>query len=205
MRMILVPVTAMIGLFAVAPGVSAPQDPKPVVSRWQDDPACRMVFFAVLEGLYTDGVPNEVVDLITPKEGDAVRHSFVVECPLCHPVLEAFRLYQSRRPFAQDKGDTFGKMEVKPELLTALKSDSVFTRIQAMGRLVQPWIERRLALMRLDAKEMAEWKAKLLARAKEGGELFDRLKREKGSTYEKDWQFYAGCQACEAVERAVNK
>ncbi len=205
MRMIFVPVAAFVGLLAVPHSSMTPQESKPAAVRWQDDPACRMVFFAVLEGLYTDGVPNEVVDLITPREGDAVRHSFVIECPLCHPVLEAFRLYQSRRPFAQDKGDTFGKVEIKPALLAALKNESVFTRIQAMGSLVQPWIERRLALMRLDAKEMAEWKAKLLARAKEGGELFNRLKREKGTSYEKDWQFYGGCQACEAVERAVNK
>jgi len=177
------------------------QDP----ARWQEDPACRMIFFAVLEGLYTDGVPTAVVDLIVPKEGDGVQHSFVVQCPLCHPVFEAFRLYQSRKPFASDTGksDTFGKEAVKAEILEGLKNPDVYPRIRAMGALVQPWIERRLALMRLSQEEMQDWREKLLARAKEGGDKFEALKRKEGTVYRAKWQFYDGCQACKAVERAV--
>ena len=31
---------------------------------WKDDPVCQMVFFAVLEGLYSQGVSDEVVESI---------------------------------------------------------------------------------------------------------------------------------------------
>ena len=37
---------------------------QPPTQEWRSDAACQIVFFAVLEGLYTDGVPDEVVDLI---------------------------------------------------------------------------------------------------------------------------------------------
>src|SRR3954465_7841787 len=80
----------------------------PVVKDWKADPACRLVFFAVLQGLYEDGVSDEVVNSIVPadKKGrEKMRHSFVLDCPLCQPTYEAFCVYQSRPRFL-DEGKT---------------------------------------------------------------------------------------------------
>jgi len=176
---------------------------------WQDDPVCRMVFFAVLEGLYTDGVPTEIAELIAPRKEvgkDEVQHSFVIECPMCHPVFEAFRLYRDRKPFASGEGrNTFGTWKGDPKIVENLKSDQVFTRISAMGALVEPWIRKRLESMRLTEEETATWNKALLDRARKGGERFSALRATPGTVYNKLWGFYGGCQACEAVERAVKK
>src|SRR5262249_38066228 len=89
-------------------------DSKPaVVKNWKADPACRLVFFAVLQGLYEDGVSDEVVNSIVPpdKKGrEKMRHSFVLQCPLCQPAYEAFCVYQSRPRFLdEDKPAALGK------------------------------------------------------------------------------------------------
>src|SRR5262245_16971335 len=68
------------------------------VADWKADPACRLVFHAVLEGLYEDGVTDDVVNNIVPadKTGrEKMRRSFVLGCPLCQPVFEAFCVYQN--------------------------------------------------------------------------------------------------------------
>ena len=86
---------------------------EPPSAQWRTDPACQLVFFAVLEGLYTDGVPDEAVNLIVPPDagGDGVKHSFVFRCPLCHAAYEAFVLYQNRTAFngSGEKRSTMGK------------------------------------------------------------------------------------------------
>src|SRR4051794_38029157 len=81
------------------PKSEAPKKETKPPADWKEDPVCKMVFFAVLEGLYEDGVANEAVDNIVGKTKDGkteIRHTFVFQCPLCHPVYEAFRLYQHR-------------------------------------------------------------------------------------------------------------
>jgi hypothetical protein len=176
---------------------------KPV--DWKDDPVCQMVFFAVLEGLYTDGVPAEVVDSIVPpkKEGDAsVKNSFVIECPLCHPTYEAFRLYQGRKPFASDlKRDSFGK-GLDPELVDDLKSKSAMTRLKALHELVRAWVERRLTMMRLTAEEKKEWTRKIGERSRQGkGELSKRLGSDPDY---KGWSMYWGCAACNGSEHGCS-
>ena len=73
---------------------------------------CQFVFFAVLEGLYRDGVQNEVVDAIiglAPKQGEQVKTHFVFRCELCHATYEAFKAYRQRPMFMNAKGaSTFG-------------------------------------------------------------------------------------------------
>src|SRR5947207_11898373 len=64
---------------------------------WAESRTSQLVFFAVLEGLYRDGVSNDDVDRIIPpgKNGKDTfdPEHFVYACPLCHPAFEAFRLY----------------------------------------------------------------------------------------------------------------
>src|SRR5436190_20481243 len=64
---------------------------------WFQTRASQLVFFAVLEGLYRDGVSNDVVDLIIPSDKNCssqfdLEH-LVYACPICHPAFEALRLY----------------------------------------------------------------------------------------------------------------
>src|SRR5437764_8609195 len=80
---------------------------------WPASRASQLVFFAVLEGLYRDGVRNADVDLIVPPGKNGPKfdlENFVYACPLCHPSYEAFRLYRQREPIYGLKApvDTFG-------------------------------------------------------------------------------------------------
>ena len=62
---------------------------------WYKDEECRMVFFTVLEGLYRDGISQEVVDLVIGRvESNDLERAFVFRCKLCHATYEAFALYQ---------------------------------------------------------------------------------------------------------------
>lgn len=88
---------------------------------WADAPGGQLIFFAVLEGLYTDGVQPDVVRAVlegppgdargdSSADGspdaalaqDAARRQwfenslFVPCCPLCTPVLAAFETYAAR-------------------------------------------------------------------------------------------------------------
>src|SRR3954454_17052964 len=114
MGMIAILATTWVSPTAADPAPVAGKEAKPG-GDWKEDPASRMVFFAVLEGLYTDGVSSEAVDGIIGKKtkdgkGD-IKATFVIECPLCHPVYEAFCLYRQRPAFSGEKGtkDTLGK------------------------------------------------------------------------------------------------
>src|SRR5688572_9755879 len=70
-------------------GAASPPNSAP--KMWPETRAGQLVFFAVLEGLYRDGVTNSDVDLIIPP-GDGGRprfdnEIFVYACPLCHPAF----------------------------------------------------------------------------------------------------------------------
>jgi hypothetical protein len=183
---------------------------KPV--DWQDDPVCQMVFFAVLEGLYTDGVPDGVVDSLipparnAPKNSDpsngALRTSFVAQCPLCHPVYEALSLYQRRGAFQGDKSgrDTFGD-GVTAELKEQLVSKDRRTRLVALRELVHRWVDRRLTLMRLSAEEQSEWTKKLQERSNQGKAFLSKLMKDDPD-YQEGWSLYWGCAACNGTTDA---
>lgn len=187
------------------PGPAAAEKPAP--ADWKDDPVCRMVFFAVLEGLYTDGVPDSVVDSIVlrqPKDGtNPVKSSFVIQCPLCHPVYEAFATYQKRPAFNDDaKRSTFGK-GIKPELETKLLDRNNMTRLMALAELIGPWIERKLIAMRLTPDELKDWQVKLATRSNEGKrELIKLLGSDPNY---KGWTTYWGCAACNGTTAACRQ
>jgi hypothetical protein len=72
-------------------------------TSWPESRASQLLFFAVLEGLYRDGVSNDDVDLIIPPTQSGKPRfdpeHFVYACPLCHPAFEAFSLYRKREAF----------------------------------------------------------------------------------------------------------
>lgn len=190
--------------------VPAPQptDPAPAEElAWQEDPVCQMVFFATLEGLYTDGVPDDVVkSIVGPgKEGDeSIKTSFVALCPLCHPVYEAFALYQQRPTFQRDKANrnTFGD-GIEPELHEQLLSKTPSTRLEALRVLVARWVERRLTSMRLSEEEHQEWVRRLGERSNQGKQHLSVL--ITSDPHYKGWSMYWGCAACNGTTEACHK
>jgi hypothetical protein len=99
--------------------------PNPTENYYSD--AHRFVFFAVLEGCYTDGLIEWDMDLIIPKHPNGHRDmlaNFVLSCPLCAPAADAFKLYAERnylsiQPSKAARHKTFGRgldKAVKAEL-----------------------------------------------------------------------------------------
>jgi hypothetical protein len=181
---------------AQAPKKEAPKPPP----DWKEDPVCKMVFFAVLEGLYEDGVSNEAVDNIVGRTKDGkveIRHTFVFQCPLCHPVYEAFRLYQ-QRPAFRDKGDSFGK-GIDPKLETNIRSTALRTRQGALQTLVHRWVERRLSGMGLSDEQRKDWARRLEERSNQGNALLSKLQGTDPWYGGWGYGFCAACRGCTDV------
>ncbi len=187
--------------------VLAQDKPKPGTAlrnvEWQKEEMCQFVFFAVLEGLYRDGVQNEIVDAISgekiPKKDDKVKSHFVFRCKLCHATYEAFRTYRNRPAFMQTRGaSTFGK-GADLALLKQLRSKDARTRIYGMGALVRPWIMHRIEETRKTPTEKTAMKKQFTKYAQEGADLLRTHKRARDGFY-LDWSFYGSCQACEAAK-----
>lgn len=178
-------------ILAMALGVAAcaaePEKPQNEWEHWGSfNPSYQFVFFAVLEGLYFDGVSNEAVDAIIPVDAQGFRRMtehFVYACPLCAPVKDALNLYRSRPAFAHQKPlrfeegkeghpvpvyrDTFGKglsAEVMKGLTSAVKKE----RLATLQTLVQKWVQRRMDSQHLSADERKVWTTKFEAMSKDG-------------------------------------
>lgn len=180
----------------------APDAPKKSV-EWQNDEMCQFVFFAVLEGLYRDGIQNEIVDAVigekVDKKENKMKTHFVFRCELCHATFEAFRTYRNRPTFTDAKGaSTFGK-GADLKLLKELGSKDARTRIYSMGRLIRPWIMHRIEETRKTPAEKTAMKKKFAAYASEGKEILEAHQAAKDGFY-LDWKFYGSCQACEAAK-----
>ena len=173
------------------------QEKSALVKDWKTDPACRLVFFAVLQGLYEDGVSDEVVNSIVPpdKKGrEKMRHSFVLDCPLCQPTYEAFCAYQSRPRFLEeDKASSLGK-GLDAKTVEGLMSKTVSTRLITLRRPIKRWVETRLVSMKLDTGERKKWWDEVSARANQGTATLRGL-TVKDPWY-KEWSGYWGCAAC---------
>ena len=128
---------------------------------WAQSQASQLVFFAVLEGLYRDGVTNTDVDLIIPPGEDGkskfdLEH-FVYACPLCHPAYEAFRLYRHRDAFYGFKAqiDTLGT-GLDETVKASLRSSDAAQRREAIEGLIRRWVGQRLEMMRLSKAELEQ-------------------------------------------------
>lgn len=118
--------------------------------RSTEDTSSQLIFFAVIEGLYLDGVTNETVELIIgpgdKPDYEGYREHFIYACPLCHPAFEAFTLYRQRQVIYGLKPpgiDTFGK-GLDPKLITQLKSPVRNVRLAMIKTLVQKWTTQRI-------------------------------------------------------------
>ena len=203
--------TLLLAALALAAGATTtggePAKPKagPVkVADWKADPACRLVFHAVLEGLYEDGVTDDVVNNIVPpdKAGrEKMRRSFVLGCPLCQPVFEAFCAYQSR-PKVSDGGKETAFGKGLPEAVKkGLLSDTLSTRLIALRGPVRGWVEARLRSMKLTAQERQRWWEEIAARSGQGAAAL--AAHRAADPWYKGWSGYWGCAACKGSEDAA--
>lgn len=161
MLLSLVALAAIITVVALRVGGAASPSISSASKSWPETRVSQLVFFAVLEGLYRDGVTDSDVDLIIPPgDGDKPRFEsevFVYACPLCHPAFEAFRLYRQRDQIFGLKGklDTFGT-GLDEAIRMRLRSSNADERRQAIEGLISRWVSQRLEMMRLTKAEREE-------------------------------------------------
>ncbi len=118
-------VIAVFGVLSLRGDTQKPRDKPRVIDPGSSG---QLVFFAVLEGLYEDGVSTDDVERIlaidpATKQPQYSEH-FVGACPLCLPAFDAFQLYRSRPMFYGRKEaiDKFGP-GLDPILVKKLHSD----------------------------------------------------------------------------------
>jgi hypothetical protein len=130
----------------------------------------KTVFFAVLEGLYEDGVATEDVDTILRRDPKTrYFENFVEGCPICDPARDAFQVYRGRPVWTYKTvpRDTFGR---GPDEATraALWSEDPTKRFPAIEGLVRAWVGRRLAMQRLTDAERKDYARAFEEMRKEG-------------------------------------
>ncbi len=129
-----------------------------------------LTYFAVLEGLYTDGVSDDVLKSLTrTDEVSNYPELFIWQCPICMPAFNAFMHYGKRQPFMGIKArvDTFGAGLSEEMRLRCLAEDKL-VRFGALNELVEGWVDRRLASMRLTEGEQNRWEQGFVERRKKG-------------------------------------
>jgi hypothetical protein len=174
---------------------------EPTVSHltaWTDDAYSQTVFFAVLEGLYRDGVSSEVVALVLADDaGTGQPDLFVYACPLCTPAREAFRLYQRRPSFDGQKmpRNTLGR-GLPAAVVDELRSPEKQRRLDALQGLIERWVAQRLDSLRLTDDERQEWAHAMEVRRKEGMEMLKQLRVDES------WK---NCAICDASAKACRR
>lgn len=127
------------------------------------------LFAAVLEGLYLDGVSNEVVDAITVKDPEhGYPANFVWACPVCMPAYRAFLTYRARPHFDWVKARRDFGPGLDAATVASLTTGEFAARQEALMRLVGRWVERRMTRLRLTPAERAQWKLEMEMRRKKG-------------------------------------
>jgi hypothetical protein len=187
---------------AEGPSLSPPADPL-------RDTVHQMVFLAVLDGCFSDGIAREDIDLILPKNPDTggtrLEEHFIWSCPLCMPVVDALRCFRERGRFLSDKAgrDAFGA-GLKPELRARLRSADREVRLGALQELVATWVGRRFALMRLADDERISWNAAVESRVALGMQRLRALKAgDLGDDYRQLYQGWGDhCPVCDGIMEA---
>lgn len=169
----LIAITAIVIVVALSVGRAETPHPTNGFISWPETRAGQLIFFAVLEGLYRDGVTNSDVDLIIPpgekNQPKYDKEVFVYACPLCHPAFEAFRLYRQRDRIYGLKQDlnTFGP-GLNQTTRTKLQSSNPEERRQVVEGLISRWVSQRLEMMRLTTAERESITKEIEAGRKQG-------------------------------------
>ncbi len=153
------------------------------------------IFFAVLEGLYRDGVSSEIVDKLL--EIDPITKypaNFVWSCPICFPVIDALDVYRARPKFRGRKvdADTFGE-GLSPTITEAILHGDVLVRQQMIKTLVEGWIRVALDARRLTPEERKRFQGLMAEGRKQGMEYLENYRKLGGN-----YAWMKECPSCEA-------
>jgi hypothetical protein len=167
-------------------------------ARVESEAYDRAIFFAVLEGLYTDGVQTEVVERIVEIDPESkYPANFVYACPICMPAYDAFAAYRARPGFIarKDNKTAFGD-GLASEEVRALTSGPLADRHAAIQRLVQRWMDRYVDSRRFNDEERARWRQAMEERRKKGMATLVQYRAQGfGASYREMKQ----CPFCEAA------
>lgn len=163
-----------------------------------DQPIRKLIFFAVLEGLYLDGVSTDVAAVFAKIDDVAsLPDHFVYNCPLCMPTLDAIRLYLARPAFFADKqrSDTFGKGLTTQQQRMVLEGDHK-DRMTVLESLVGRWIGQRLDSLGLSPQERLDTEMKIGMMRKKGMSALHSFQESDGveSQHYADWEECAACE-----------
>ena len=167
-------------------------------------PPEQMIFFAVLEGLYLDGVSTESASSLAALDPESgIPLNFVYNCPLCMPALNAFRVYLERPDFLGNKAgsNTFG------EGLDAWTFERVFSgdreaRLDALHALVQGWVEIRLGSLGLTHGQRTAWGRQLSDMREKGNALLAVYQEQEEGPYAEFYGDWKRCAVCDGSSDA---
>ena len=201
-RALMVAAVAVLGVLSLRGDTQKPREKPRVI----DPASCsQLVFFAVLEGLYKDGVSTEDVNRILavdPRTKQPQFHEhFVDACPLWLPAFDAFVVYRSRPGFygRKDSADTFGP-GLDPILAKKLRSDGMADQLEAIQTMVNRWIIRRLEGMRLNKDEREQWTAVIEEGRRQG---MGRLQQVQAAN-QNEYFGWKGCAICDGTAAACH-
>jgi hypothetical protein len=155
----------------------------------------QFIFFAVLEGLFADAVPDEIVDKILEKNDQGGFANFVYACGICSPSIEGFRAYLARHQYSYArKGDMIGDPKLPEDLSKLLRDGSAEARRAGIHKLINRYLQRRVDQLRMTEEERTAWAAELAERRKKGMEML--------KTWKLPWKECPSCEgACDAFKK----
>jgi hypothetical protein len=161
------------------------------------------LFHAMLEGLYDDGVANDVVDALLVT-GDEVGYprNFVYACPVCMPCIDAFRTYRARPTFLGSKTqrNTFGSGLSDRLRKLALSKDPA-DPLLALDELTDRWIARRFESLRLTGKQRANLTRDIVAYKEKGLAMLEQYRESEALA--KHYAAMESCPLCIGAERGA--
>ena len=184
---------------------AAPEEP--ARTRWIGRER-QLIFSAVLDGLYWDGVSNEVVDAICEMDEETGWPvNFVYSCPICMPALNACRTYRKRPDFFGQKlpSSTFGRGLTEEQKQRILSRD-LDVRLPAIEALILRWIDARLSDLRLTPEEQKHFEGVMSGFREKGMAVLESYRRNDwsgGAT--NPYKQMKECAFCNGAARAAEK
>jgi len=189
-----------LGLGAAPDREKWPDGPNPPAEAYDD--VHRFVFFAVLEGCFTDGITDADLEFIIPTAENGGRKmitNFVIACPLCRPAYDAFHFYANRphlsQPAKHTHYTTFGA-GLEPAIRQQLAEPGLPCR-NAIQDLIERWVSARITKLRLNEEEEKSLRSALADKRKKGEEWLARFREGKhGEELAENYQDWENCPIC---------
>ena len=161
--------SSAIALACCLPGFS--QDPDKVHKKdTRNEYTHRFIFYAVFEGLFEDGVED---DVLAAMKGRHFHNNFIYACPICTPVYQALQVYEARPEltgYKAEKPKHFGK-GLDEEIRKVMLGKDPDARRAAIRELISIYIERRIRSQQLNADQEKQLRTELKALNDKGTEM----------------------------------